>query len=111
MHTAHAKSTVLRLWLCTAQAEGDEVAARLLATRRETMRLRSKIKELKQQHTQLQEMNGAQQQQLQLLAMTGSLKLHDHEAHAQECTSIHAQHDELWQTPHQSGSETQIVEL
>lgn len=47
------------------QAEGDEVAAKLLATRRETMRLRSKIRDLKLQHARLQEMKEAQQQQLQ----------------------------------------------
>lgn len=46
------------------QAEGDEVAAKLLATRRETMRLRNKIKELKQQHAELRQMKEAQQQQL-----------------------------------------------
>lgn len=47
------------------QAEGDGVAAKLLATRRETMRLRSKIRELKQQHAELQEIKEAHQQQLQ----------------------------------------------
>lgn len=47
------------------QAEGDGVAAKLLATRRETMRLRSKIRELKQQHADLQEIKEAHQQQLQ----------------------------------------------
>ncbi|KAL0025520.1 hypothetical protein WJX77_008812 [Trebouxia sp. C0004] len=46
------------------QAEGDEVAAKLLATRRETMRLRNKIKELKQQHADLRQMKEAQQQQM-----------------------------------------------
>lgn len=46
------------------QAEGDEVAAKLLATRRETMRLRNKIRELKQQHADLQQMKQAQQRQL-----------------------------------------------
>lgn len=46
------------------QAEGDEVAAKLLATRRETMRLRNKIRELKQQHAQLRELKQTQQLQL-----------------------------------------------
>lgn len=46
------------------QAEGDEVAAKLLATRRETVRLRSKIRELKEQHAQLREMKESQQLQL-----------------------------------------------
>ena len=41
------------------------MAAKLLATRRETMRLRSKIRELKQQHAELQEIKEAHQQQLQ----------------------------------------------
>jgi len=52
------------------QAEGDEVAAKLLATRRETMRLRNKIKELKQQHAELRQMKEAQQQQLLASAET-----------------------------------------
>ena len=49
----------------SVQAEGDEVAAKLLATRRETMRLRSKIRDLKLQHARLREMKEVQQQQLQ----------------------------------------------
>ena len=68
------------------QAEGDEVAARLLATRRETMRLRSKIKELKQHHAQLQEMKGLQQEQLMALAET--LESHTLEANLYDVEMI-----------------------
>ncbi|KAA6428028.1 MAG: hypothetical protein FRX49_02690 [Trebouxia sp. A1-2] len=62
--TARHRRNVLK------QAEGDEVAAKLLATRRETMRLRNKIKELKQQHAELRQMKNAQQQQLLVSADT-----------------------------------------
>lgn len=75
------------------QAEGDEVAAKLLATRRETMRLRNKIKELKQQHAELRQMKNAQQQQLLVSADTpeGQNAQSDSgdqtQAQQQQCTS------------------------
>ena len=76
-----------------SQAEGDEVAAKLLATRRETMRLRNKIKELKQQHSELRQMKEAQQQQLLASAETqeGQSAQTDSgdqiQAQEQQCTS------------------------
>lgn len=75
------------------QAEGDEVAAKLLATRRETMRLRNKIKELKQQHAELRQMKEAQQQQLLASAETPEYQSAQTdsgdqiEAQEQQCTS------------------------
>ena len=47
------------------------MAAKLLATRRETMRLRSKIRELKEQHSQLRELR--ENQQLQLADATAGM--------------------------------------
>ncbi|DBA74519.1 hypothetical protein WJX79_000339 [Trebouxia sp. C0005] len=85
--TARHRRNVLK------QAEGDEVAAKLLATRRETMRLRNKIKELKQQHAELRQMKNAQQQQLLVSADTpeGQNAQSDSgdqtQAQQQQCTS------------------------
>ncbi|DBB01481.1 TPA: hypothetical protein ACH3X1_000136 [Trebouxia sp. C0004] len=75
------------------QAEGDEVAAKLLATRRETMRLRNKIKELKQQHADLRQMKEAQQQQMLGSAETADVQSAQTDsgdridAQVQQCTS------------------------
>ena len=79
---------------CILQAEGDEVAAKLLATRRETMRLRNKIRELKQQHADLQQMKQAQQRQL---ASAGTLESHSTQTDLSDLT--HSQDEYAEEVP------------
>ena len=58
------------------------------------MRLRSKIRELKQQHAQLQEMKEAQQQQLQDSVVGPQLACEDLQAAACTCHLARTQQDE-----------------